>query len=195
MRSLAFVGATLALLLVATPVSAHHKPGHGGGPPHGNSNGQGGPPGHRGEAGPESGPGNSGAAHWCKDNYAAEGFKNHGQCVSFFARGGTLDDDDDDDGTGDLEITDVRIDVDDDEGTFFLRGVGAEGTVFALIDGGTGQVVGAGVGEADSNGSWVIEGTWTCRDSDSSEAARLRVFDADERDRVLRSFPCDDLDD
>jgi hypothetical protein len=189
MRISALLGGVLALLLLATPVSAHHKPGH-----------QGGPPGQRGvnrddDAGPLSGPGNSGAAHWCKDNYAAEGFKNHGQCVSFFARGGTLDIDDDDSARlGDLEITEVRIDVDDDEGTFFLRGVGAEGRVFALIDGGSGQVVGGGVSDVDADGSWVVEGTWACN-SDSPQAARFRVFDADERDRLLTTFPCDELDD
>ncbi len=199
MRSLAFVGATLALLLVATPVSAHHKPGHAGGPPHGNPGKQGGPPGQRGEAGPESGPGNSGAAHWCKDNFADQRgdpfpFKNRGQCVSYFARGGTLDTDDDEnaDRSGDLEITEVLI---RDNGTFRLRGAGADDLVIVSIGGGSGKVVGFGEGKPGSGGSWEVEGEWACQDTSSDEAARFRVHDSDERDRLLTTFPCDELDD
>ena len=48
-------------------------------------------------SGPDSGPGNSGAAQWCKTHFDDAGrgdpfpFKNRGQCVSYFARGGTLE--------------------------------------------------------------------------------------------------------
>ena len=40
---------------------------------------------------PGTGPGNSGAAHDCRAPLVPLVFKNHGQCVSFFAHGGTLE--------------------------------------------------------------------------------------------------------
>ena len=40
---------------------------------------------------PGTGPGNSGAAHDCRFPLVPLVFKNHGQCVSFFAHGGTLE--------------------------------------------------------------------------------------------------------
>ena len=195
----------LALLLLAAPVSAHHKPGHRGGPQHGESGDRADSSGrrdvvrHADPSGPEDGPGNSAAAGWCRNNYADSShgepfpFKNRGQCVSFFARGGTLDDDgDDDEGShGYLRITDVRV---RDDGTFRLRGEGAEDQVIVSIGGISGKVVGFGQGMPGSDGSWVVEGEWACQDDDSREEARFLARDSDERDPESARFPCNDLE-
>ena len=203
MRLFSLLAGMLVLLVLAAPVSAHHKPGHQGGPKHGDerdgnsSSGRRGDTGRPDRSGPESGPGNSGAAHWCRSHFddASRGepfpFKNRGQCVSFFAHGGTLDDDGEG-SRGDLRITDVQV---YEDGTFRLRGVGAEDRVIASIGGVSGEVVGFGDSTPGSDGSWEIHGEWACRDDDEDHDARFVVRDSDERDRWRASFPCDELDD
>jgi hypothetical protein len=73
-KVMVFVVACLLALLTAAPAfAAHNKHSQAGLPV------------------PGTGPGNSGAAHDCRAPLVPLVFKNHGQCVSFFAHGGTLD--------------------------------------------------------------------------------------------------------
>ena len=72
-KVMVFVVACLLALLTAAPAFAAHKHAQGVLPV------------------PGTGPGNSGAAHDCRAPLVPLVFKNHGQCVSFFAHGGTLD--------------------------------------------------------------------------------------------------------
>lgn len=196
MRLIPLLTALVAFLVLAVPASAHHKPGHQGGPPPGD--GRGGNP-SSDENGPESGPGNSGAARWCKGHFHDAGrgdpfpFENRGQCVSYFAGGGTVDDadDDTDDNHGDLRIVDVQVYRD---GTFRLRGAGAEDRVFVSIGGVSGQVVGFGETDPESDGEWEVLGEWACRDDDARHDARVVVRDSDERARWQATFACQDLD-
>jgi hypothetical protein len=189
MRLMPFLTAFFVFMLIAAPAFAHHKPGHGGGPP-----GQrGGEESHNGD-GPPSGPGNSGAAHWCKTHWAEEGFRNHGHCVSHHAHernGGEAEAEAEGDGEGDLIITDIRIRTD---GTFRLRGRGAEDLVIVSIGGGSGLVVGFGEAEPASDGTFTVEGEWACQENDSDHRARFRVRDSDETESQFATFPCDDLE-
>jgi hypothetical protein len=73
----------LALLVAATPVSAHHGKGsHGSGPASddGQSEEQGGFAACDWQANPDSCPGNSGWAHWCKLHHGPGPAR--GQCVA-----------------------------------------------------------------------------------------------------------------
>lgn len=191
MRMMPLLAALFAFVLLAAPTAAHHRDGHQGGPP-GSRGGE-----ESGNDGPPDGPGNSGAAHWCKTHWADEGFRNHGQCVSHHARARHGGDDEvgeesaDGDRHGDLAITDIRIRTD---GTFRLRGVGAEDLVIVSIGGGSGLVVGFGEATPASDGSFTVEGEWACQDSDSDHRARFRARDSDETDRQFAAFPCDDLE-
>src|SRR5689334_5413156 len=123
MRILPLLIGLLTLAMAATPVAADPKPGHHGGPPgtRGEGNGHSGWDDDRDNV--PDGPGNSGAAHWCSghafDPDAERQFKNHGECVSWFAHQRNLDrQQDDEDPTtddqgrnrfGNLEIMDVKV--------------------------------------------------------------------------------------
>ena len=90
MRPLTLLAALLALLVAATPASAHH----GKGSHAGSSDSDGGAKSekHGGfaacewQSDPDSCPGNSGWAHWCKHQHGPG--RAHGQCVAAHAPGG-----------------------------------------------------------------------------------------------------------
>jgi hypothetical protein len=150
---------------------------------------------------PASCPGNSGWAHWCKFEHGPE----RGACVASFARGlgfelisQVFDDDNDnnqnddnDNEQGDLRITDIDV---NDNGSFRVRGEGAEGSVLVSVGGVFSRVLGFGQGEADGDGDFDIEGSWGCVNDDDSYDARLRAQDGDERDVEIANFPCDETD-
>ena len=207
MRRAPFGASLLAILLIVSPVAAHHKPDHGGGPSWDHPNGSQKKDRHdnQSEDYDHSPPDNalgkvSVAAHWCKwhfnDNESDWQFANHGQCVAFCAH--WRHDDWDDDVTrpltlhrGDLTIADVRARHD---GTFRVRGFGAESTVQVWINGGSSLVVGFGQADPDGDDTWTVEGRWACQDDHDAHDARFRpAQDDDEFDREQATFPCDDL--
>jgi hypothetical protein len=172
-----------SLTIVAAPAAAHHGHGH-----HQDDSNQ--SPGSREEW-----------TDWCKQVRGP----GRGECVANHVRALglevlLLDDDNDNDGNdngdndneqGDLRIT--KVDVDDD-GSFRVRGQGAEGPVLIWVGGFFSRVLGFGQGEANGDGEFDIEGAWGCRTDDDPHLARVRVRDEDERHRQLVSFPCDDRD-
>jgi len=162
---------------------------------------------------PPPGPGNSANVHWCKANWwnhdgNAEGlqdFTSFSDCVTHFAHGlRTADDDEEDanedhqgktknrsDGSnnqhGELIVTDFTIARD---GTFVLRGKGAEDRVIVSVGGVSELVVGFGMAEPRSDGTWEVNGEWACQESQSAHDARFRAFDLDERVSKVATFPC-----
>lgn len=198
MRIISLAGAALALALIATPAAAKpHDPDH---TPSGRAKQQDGdhlPPGQARKEDridhPDDAPGNSGWAHWCKEHWQDADYSNHGDCVSDKAGDRRDDerDEDDEDGSGGrhsaLRITNLDIDRD---GTFTLSGHGAEDTVNVSVGGLSGEVVGVGRDEPDSDGRWEVRGRWACSDSDSKHDARVRAFDSDEGTSTTATFPC-----
>jgi hypothetical protein len=162
---------------------------------------------------PAPGPGNSANVHWCKANWWRDDtddgpFAAFSACVTFYAHGlrTAADDEEDaaedrldrskrkgdgsDDRHGQLGITDYTVRRD---GTFTVRGVGAEERVVVSVGGVSGLVVGFGMtDEIGADGDWAVEGEWACQDSDTSHEARFRAFDADAEERVstVATFPC-----
>jgi hypothetical protein len=204
MRLASLAVSLLALLVAVSPAAADPKGDHPGN--HGQGIGhhdQGDGPrgsndGPRGVSF-EDGPGNSFASHWCQthfnDNEANWQFVNRGECVAFFAR--RQHDNDDDDTTrpvslnfGDLTIADTRVRHD---GTFRVRGFGAESTVQVWITGGSGLVVGFGQADPANDGTFTVEGRWACQDDHDPHEARFRAQDDNELDTERATFPCDDL--
>jgi hypothetical protein len=224
MRKISVLAAAFALTLVVSPTMA--KPKWGEGQPPGQAKKEDGwtPPGQAKKQAiseqdsPPSGPGNSANVHWCKVRWWDDDndddlpdFASFSQCVTHFAHAlHTAHDDEEDanedrrerrkswgDGSqnqhGELDITSWDIDR---EGTFTLRGEGAEGdTVFVSVGGVSGAVVGFGIdSNVDGDGSWEVHGEWACQESDNSEEARFRAYDWDERVSELATFPCRDED-
>lgn len=197
------LAALLALLVAASPAVAHHGKGsHAGG-----KDSDDGPKGAKSDKSEQHGgfaacnwgsdagscPGNSGWAHWCKQQHLPG--PTRGQCVADHARAQGVDlndgDDEGDDGQqGELRITDIDV---DDNGSFRVRGSGAEGWVKISVGGVSGEVVGFGQGDASQDGTFDIVGLWSCQDDDEHDA-RVRAQDADERDSERVSFPCDKED-
>lgn len=220
MHKLPILAAAFSLSLLAAPAMAKPKwDGEGGHVPPGQAKKEGDwmPPGQAkkieqtaGDA-PPPGPGNSANVHWCKANWSKnedtqdEPFGSFSQCVTFYAHGlHTVDDDEEDanedlqdkkknrgDGSnnqhGELDVTDFTIARD---GTFVLRGKGAEDRVIVSVGGVSELVVGFGMAEPRSDGTWEVNGEWACQESESSHDARFRAFDLDERVSKVATFPC-----
>jgi hypothetical protein len=206
---LSLLASLLAVLVVATPAAAHHGKGsHARGPdsddhrPRVSDD-------HRPRiskwkrqngfafcdwrSNPGSCPGGSGLANWCKQDHTIGWGRS--LCLAEYARNWGFDlnrDDDDDNGrNGDLKITDIDV---DDDGSFRVKGQGAEGDVTLWVGGVSGQVVGFGQGTSNGDGRFEIVGLWACRDDDAEHDARIRAQDGDERDSERVSFPCDEED-
>jgi hypothetical protein len=214
----------ISAVLVAAPVDAHHKPGHAGGPPwSGQDKSTGKDKSNDNQSaslslddGPPSGPGNSGAAHWCKlywddpdiEDEVGRSFRNHGDCVSSFAR--QHDDEkqidsaetasaNDNDGNskrkasassnsrGDLQILTAQM---REDGSFRVRGSGAEDSVSLTELTGNGVTINVKDSQFDNDGDWVVTGTWACSSHDGTRAGRFQASDADESDRLSVTFPC-----
>ena len=171
--------------------------------------------------GPPSGPGNSGVAHWCTlfwndpdiENEVGRTFKNHGDCVSSFVSqrnnekqvelvesaanfngngngNGNGNDNSDLGRNGDLQILTVRLGLD---GTFRLRGAGAEDSIDVTELKGNGVSIDVKDKQLDTEGDWVVTGTWDCSDHSGTRAGRFEASDSDETDRLSVDFPCGSL--
>jgi hypothetical protein len=220
---LAVLGLISAVVL-ASPVDAHHKPGHAGGPPASSQSK------HTDKNksndntsanlmlsdGPPAGPGNSGVAHWCTlywndpgiEDEVGRTFNNHGDCVSSFARqrneeahidivesafgngNGNGNGSSDLGRNGDLQILTARLGLD---GTFRLRGTGAEDNVKLTELRGNGVSIDVKDSQVNNDGDWVVSGTWDCSDHDGLREGRFEASDNDETDRLSVSFPCGSL--
>jgi hypothetical protein len=128
MRIMQILAALFALMLVATPVAAHHKSGHDGGPGNGNGNGNGvGAQGtdkveicHNGHtitvAEPAAENGHDGDQQdECEETEGQENGNGHGRGHGQEAKGdkhGDDDDDDDDDGLSDA-VSEFCDDIDE----------------------------------------------------------------------------------
>ena len=86
---------------------------------------------------------------------------------------------------GNLEIMDVKV---RDDGSFRVRGVGAESEVNVWTTGG--GVVAFGQAAPDAQGDWTVEGRWACQDG-GNRTVRIQAQDNNEVDRHTASFPCD----